>query len=195
MRNATVERKTKETQIRASVNIDGTGKSIVETDIGFLTHMLETCAHHGLFDLEMQVKGDTHVDQHHTVEDTGIVLGEALNKALGEKRGITRTGFFVYPMDETLVMTAVDLSGRSYLVMDAVFANKRVGSFSTEVLEDFFQGFVTSLGAALHITLFYGRSDHHKIEAIFKALGKSLRHAWAIDERVQNQIPSIKGIL
>ncbi len=195
MRTAVVERNTKETQIRIELNLDGTGESTVKTPIGFLTHMLETFAKHGVFDLEMEVHGDTAVDQHHTVEDTGIVLGEAFRKALRDKRGICRTGFFVCPMDDALAMTAVDISNRTHLTMHATFENKRVGDLSTELLNDFFQGIVGSLGATLHVHVYYGRSDHHKIEAIFKAFGHSLKRACTIEKRRKNAIPSTKGIV
>ena len=195
MRTATVERKTKETQIKIKLNIDGSGKSRIISEIGFLNHMLETFAKHGLFDIEAKIKGDLHVDQHHTVEDTGIVLGEAFKKALGDKRGIKRAGFFIFPMDEALVMTAVDISGRPYLKMDAKFKSKKVGNLQVDLLEDFFQGFAVSLGANLHIKIYYGRSDHHKIEAMFKAFGKALKEACEIEERLKNEIPSTKGTL
>jgi imidazoleglycerol-phosphate dehydratase len=195
MRKATVERKSKETQIKIKLNIDGTGRSNVASDIGFFNHLLETFAKHGLFDIDARIKGDIHVDQHHMVEDTGIAIGETFKQALGAKKGIKRAGFFVYPMDESLVMVAVDISGRPYLKIDAKFLNKKVGDFSTDSLEDFFQGFISSLGATLHIRVYYGRSDHHKIEAIFKALGKALKAACEKDKRLKNEIPSTKGIL
>lgn len=195
MRITTIERKSKETQIKIKLNIDGSGKSRVVSKIGFLNHLLETLAKHGLFNIEADIKGDIHVDQHHIVEDTGIALGAAFKKALGDKKGIKRAGFFIYPMDESLVMTAVDISGRPYLKMDADFKSKKVGEFSTDSLEDFFQGFVASLAATLHIRVYYGRSDHHKIEAVFKAFAKSLKEACAEDKRLGNKIPSTKGIL
>lgn len=195
MRRATVERKSKETQIKVKLNIDGTGRSNVTSDIGFFNHLLETFAKHGLFDMDARIKGDIHVDQHHIVEDTGIAIGETFKQALGAKKGTKRAGFFVYPMDESLVMVAVDISGRPYLKIDTKFLNKKVGDFSTDSLEDFFQGFISSLGATLHIRVYYGRSDHHKIEAIFKALGKALKEACEKDKRLKNEIPSTKGIL
>lgn len=195
MRITTIARKSKETQIKIKLNIDGSGKSKISSKIGFLNHLLETLAKHGLFNIEANIKGDIHVDQHHIVEDTGIALGAAFKKALGDKKGIKRAGFFIYPMDESLVMTAVDISGRPYLKMDADFKNKKVGEFSTDSLEDFFQGFVSSLAATLHIRVYYGRSDHHKIEAVFKAFAKSLKEACAEDKRLGNKIPSTKGIL
>ncbi|MFH0888979.1 MAG: imidazoleglycerol-phosphate dehydratase HisB [Planctomycetota bacterium] len=195
MRITTIARKSKETQIKIKLNIDGSGKSRIVSKIGFLNHLLETLAKHGLFNIEADIKGDIHVDQHHIVEDTGIALGAAFKKALGDKKGIKRAGFFIYPMDESLVMTAVDISGRPYLKMDADFKSKKVGEFSTDSLEDFFQGFVASLAATLHIRVYYGRSDHHKIEAVFKAFAKSLKEACAEDKRLGNKIPSTKGIL
>ena len=195
MRRATIERESKETQIKIKLNIEGTGRSNVASDIGFFNHLLETFIKHGLFDMDAKIKGDIHVDQHHIVEDTGIALGEAFKRALGAKKGIKRAGFFVYPMDESLVMVAVDISGRPYLKIDAKFLNKKVGDFATDSLEDFLQGFATSLGATLHIRVYYGRSDHHKIEAIFKALGKALKEACEKDKRLKNEIPSTKGIL
>jgi imidazoleglycerol-phosphate dehydratase len=195
MRRAIVERESKETHIKVKLNIDGVGKSNITSEVGFFNHLLETFAKHGLFDIEAVLKGDIQVDQHHLVEDTGIVLGQAFKDALGNKEGIKRAGFFVYPMDESLVMVALDISGRPYLKLDARFRNKKVALFSIDSLEDFFQGFVTSLGAALHIRVYYGRSDHHKIEAIFKALGKALKEASEKDKRLKNVLPSTKGIL
>ncbi len=193
MRSAQIDRKTKETQIRIKLDLDGTGNGKIISDIGFLNHMLETFAKHGLFDVTAEIKGDLKVDQHHTVEDTGIALGQAFKSALGDKKGIKRAGFFVYPMDESLAMAAVDLSGRPHLRMEAKFKNRKVGDFNVDVLEDFFQGFVSALGANLHIRVYHGRSDHHKIEAIFKAFGKALKEACEIEKRAG--IPSTKGVL
>ncbi len=195
MRIANIERKTKETFIRMTVNIDGSGKSSIISEIGFLNHMLETFAHHGIFDLEANIKGDIHVDQHHTVEDTGITLGEVIRKALGDKKGIKRAGFFTFPMDESLASVAIDISGRPFLKWDVKFQNKKVGDLSTELLEDLFSGFASSLGANLHIKIHYGRSDHHKIEAIFKALAKAMKIACEVEDRLNNKIPSTKGTL
>jgi len=195
MRTATIERKTKETNIKIKVNIDGRGKCKIVSDIGFLNHMLETLARHGLFDVEARVTGDINVDQHHIVEDSGIALGGAFKKALGDKKGIKRISFSICPMDDALVMVAIDLSGRYYLRMETKFKGKRLGDFQTETLEDFFQGFASNLGAALHILVIYGRSDHHKIEAIFKALAKALKDACEIEKRLKGKIPSTKGIL
>jgi len=195
MRIASIERKTRETSIKMRVNIDGSGKYNISSEIGFLNHMLETFANHALFDLEANIVGDIHVDQHHTVEDVGIALGEVIKKALGEKRGINRAGFFIYPMDESLVSVAIDISGRPFLKWDVKFRNNKVGDLSTELLENFFLGFATSLGANLHIKTHYGRSDHHKIEAIFKALAKSMKIACEWEKRLNDKIPSTKGIL
>lgn len=195
MRQARVERQTKETRITMKLNIDGAGESRITTEIGFLGHMLDSFAKHGIFDLEAEIQGDLHVDQHHTVEDTGIVLGEVFKKALGEKRGIKRAGFFVYPMDESLVTAAIDISGRSFLKWKAQFRSKKAGDLSTELLEDFFLAFVQALGANLHVLVHYGRSDHHKIEAIFKAFAKAMKQACEIENRLVGEIPSTKGVL
>jgi imidazoleglycerol-phosphate dehydratase len=188
-------RKTKETHISVQLNVDGTGKSEVHSEIGFLNHLLETFAKHGLFDISAEIKGDIKVDQHHTVEDVGIVLGNAFKEALHEKRGLKRAGFFMYPMDEALAMAAIDISGRPYLRMEATFKNKKVGDLATELLEDFFEGFAAALGATLHIRVYYGRSDHHKIEAISKAFGKALKEACELEKRLGNAVPSTKGVL
>ncbi|MGD2072845.1 MAG: imidazoleglycerol-phosphate dehydratase HisB [Candidatus Thorarchaeota archaeon] len=194
MRKAQVERKTAETDITISLTIDGKGTSNIASDIGFFNHMLETFSKHGKFDIEAHIEGDLHVDQHHMVEDTGIVLGDAFRKALGDKKGICRMGCFTVPMDEALAMAAVDVCGRPFLNVDAQWKSQRVGDFSTELITDFFQGFTTSLAASLHIRVYYGRSDHHKIEALFKACARALQTACALDTR-SNDIPSTKGIL
>jgi imidazoleglycerol-phosphate dehydratase len=195
MRVSSVERKTRETAIKVRLNVDGSGKGEIKSKIGFLNHMLETFARHGLFDIEMEIEGDLHVGMHHTVEDAGMVLGEALKIALGEKRGLKRAGFFIYPMDETLAMAAIDISGRPYLKLDAKFKSRKVGDYPCELLEDFLRGFISSLLATLHIKIFWGRSDHHKIEAVFKALGRATREACETEERARNEIPSTKGML
>ena len=194
-RTADIIRKTTETQIRMSLNIDGDGDGKIASPIGFLTHMLETFCRHGLFNLEADIAGDMHVDQHHTVEDCGIVLGEVFKKALGEKRGIRRSGFFIYPMDEALARVSLDLSGRPFLVWDVALENPAIGDLDTELLQDFFLGFTNALALNLHIRVEYGRSDHHKVEAIFKALARSLKEACEIDPRLGDQIPSTKGVL
>jgi imidazoleglycerol-phosphate dehydratase len=195
MRKTTIKRNTSETQISITLNIDGSGKSKIDSPIGFLTHMLESFAKHAIFDLEASIRGDMHVDAHHTVEDTGIALGEALKSALGEKRGIQRAGFWMYPMDEALATVALDLSGRPFLVWDVDFSTPAIGNLPTELFEDFFLGFTNALGANLHVKVHYGRSDHHKIEAVFKALAKSLKMACTIEPRIKNEIPSTKGKL
>jgi imidazoleglycerol-phosphate dehydratase len=195
MRLAKIKRKTNETNIKAILNIDGSGENKIHSPIGFLTHMLETFARHGLFDLAMEINGDVVIDQHHTVEDTGIVLGNAFKKALKDKKGINRAGFFIYPMDDALVLTSIDISGRPYLKFDGKFKNKKVGDLSIDVVESFFQGFTNSLGATIHIIIYYGRNDHHKIEAIFKSFAKALKQACLIEKRLKNKIPSTKGII
>lgn len=193
MRQASIMRKTKETNIAIKLNLDGTGRSIITCDLGFFAHMLETVSRHGLFDITARLRGDIHVDQHHVVEDTGIALGEAFGKALSSKRGIARAGYFLFPMDETLASAAIDISGRPYLKLDARFRNKRCGDFNLELLSDFFKGFTDALRATLHIKVHYGRSDHHKAEAIFKAFAKALRQACSREARGKNVIPSTKG--
>lgn len=195
MRSASISRETRETRIAMSVNLDGRGESEIKFPIGFLTHMLETFARHGIFDLQANIDGDLQVDQHHTVEDCGIVLGEVFKKALGDKRGIKRAGFFIYPMDEALATVAIDISGRSFLKLEAEFSSAQVGELEVALLEDFFLGFCGALGANLHIRVHYGRSDHHKIEAVFKALAKAMKTACEIEPRIAGTIPSTKGVL
>jgi len=194
-RQARIHRKTSETDIRLRINLDGRGKSRVHTGIRFFDHMLELVARHGAFDLELEARGDLDVDQHHTVEDVGIVLGEAVLKALGSKRGILRAGYFLMPMDETLAAAAIDLSGRPYCVCRAKIAARRVGDFQTELLEDFFQGFAQSARANVHLRALYGRSSHHQVEAIFKAFARALRFAVSRDLRLRRVLPSTKGLL
>ena len=172
MRRAKVTRKTKETLITMSIILEGSGNAKIQSEIGFLNHMLETCAKHGLFDLHAIIKGDTHVDQHHMIEDAGITLGEVIHKALGYKKGMQRAGFFIFPMDEALVMVALDISGRPYLHFDATFRRKKVGDFEVDVVEDFFKGFVSALKATVHVKVYSGRSDHHKIDVFSKHLEK-----------------------
>ena len=193
-RTAKFTRKTAETNIELSINIDGTGKSNVDTGIGFFDHMLNSFARHGLFDLNIKVEGDLHVDCHHTIEDTGIVLGEAIKKALGTKKSIRRYGSFMLPMDETLVLCAIDLSGRPYLVYDADFKTDRVGYFDTEMAKEFFYAVSYSAGMNLHIKEMYGENAHHIIEAMFKAFARALDEATAIDTRVEG-LSSTKGAL
>lgn len=194
-RTATLHRKTSETDIRARLVLDGRGRYKISTGIRFLDHMLELFTRHGGFDLELAARGDLDVDQHHTVEDVGMVLGESLRQALGSKRGINRAGYFVMPMDETLAVAAIDLSGRAYLVMDARIRASRVGDLQTELLEDFFHGFAASAGANVHLKLLYGRSSHHGVEALFKAFARALRYACSRDARLKRQLPSTKGLL
>lgn len=195
MRNATIERKTAETDIRLSLNIDGRGESSIDTGCGFLDHMLTLFARHGRFDLTVCCKGDTYVDDHHTVEDIGIVLGEAFREALGEKRGIVRYGSMLLPMDEALIQTAVDLSGRACLVYGLEIPTQKVGSFDTELVEEFFLGFTRSCACALHIRQLAGRNSHHIIEGAFKSAARALRAAVAIDTDFADEIPSTKGVL
>jgi imidazoleglycerol-phosphate dehydratase len=194
-RTANIHRKTNETDIVVRLNLDGRGSSRVSTGIRFLDHMLELVARHGAFDLAVQAKGDLDVDQHHTVEDAGIALGEAVLKAVGNKRGILRAGYFLMPMDETLAAAAVDLSGRPYCVCNAKIKAKLVGDFQTELTEDFFSGFAQAARANVHLRVVYGRSSHHQIEAVFKAFARALRFAVSRDKRLRNVLPSTKGLL
>ena len=194
-RIANIHRKTNETDIRVRLNLDGRGKARVSTGVRFFDHMLELFARHGAFDLELIARGDLDVDQHHTVEDTGITLGEAVRKALGSKRGILRAGYFLMPMDETLAAAAVDLGGRPCCVVRAKITAQRVGDFQVELLEDFFQGFAQAARANVHLRALYGRSSHHQVEAIFKAFARALRFAVARDKRLRRVLPSTKGLL
>jgi imidazoleglycerol-phosphate dehydratase len=194
-RSATIHRKTNETDIQLKLNLDGRGNARIATGIRFFDHMLELVARHGAFDLQVQARGDLDVDQHHTVEDVGIALGEAVQKALGSKRGILRAGYFLMPMDETLVAAAIDLGGRPFCVVNANITVKRVGDFQVELVEDFFQGFAQAAGANVHLRSLYGRSSHHQVEAIFKAFARALRFAVARDKRLRQVLPSTKGLL
>lgn len=195
MRTATIQRETKETQIGASLRIEGRGRYRISTGIRFFDHMLELFAKHGGFDLTLDAKGDLDVDQHHTVEDVGIVLGQLFAKALGDRRGINRAGYFVLPMDETLAVVALDLGGRPALVYRDLVRVRLVGDLQTELVEDFFGGFVNHAGANLHARVLYGRSNHHKIEAIFKCFARALKYACSTDRRLRGQLPSTKGLL
>jgi imidazoleglycerol-phosphate dehydratase len=195
MREAAVDRNTKETQISAQLRIEGTGIYEISTGVRFLDHMLELFTRHGAFDLKMKATGDLDVDQHHTVEDTGIVLGDLFAKALGDRRGINRAGYFVQAMDESLAVVAVDLGGRPALVYDQQVDVVHVGDLQTELLEDFFGGFANHAGANFHAKVIYGRSNHHKIEAIFKCFARAMRYACSTDERLKDQLPSTKGLL
>jgi imidazoleglycerol-phosphate dehydratase len=194
-RDATIERNTKETQIAAFLRIEGRGRYTVSTGIRFLDHMLELFTKHGGFDLSLNAKGDLDVDQHHTVEDAGIVLGQLFAKALGDRKGINRAGYFVQTMDETLAVVAVDLGGRPALVYQDLVKAVRVGDLQTELLEDFFGGFVNHAGANLHAKVMYGRSSHHKIEAVFKCFARAMSYACSTDMRLKDLLPSTKGLL
>jgi imidazoleglycerol-phosphate dehydratase len=194
-RVATIERNTLETKISMRLNVDGTGQYTVSTGIRFFDHMLESFARHGGFDLELKCVGDLDVDQHHTVEDVGIALGEAFAEALGDKRGILRAGYFVMAMDETLAVCAVDLSGRVACVVDDQVNVPVVGDLQSELVTDFFDGFARGSKANVHVKTMYGRSNHHKIEAIFKAFARALRGACSRDERMKEMLPSTKGLL
>jgi imidazoleglycerol-phosphate dehydratase len=203
-RVAEIRRTTKETDITIKLNLDGRGEGRLEFPIGFMGHMLNTFARHGLFDLEIQARGDLEVDQHHLVEDTGIVLGQCFAKALGDKRGIRRAGSCLYPMDDTLARCAADLSGRPFLVYEVPLSGIPllsaapgwgVSSFQPDTAQDFWQGFSSAAGLTLHLEILRGRSDHHKIEALFKAAARSLRDAVEIDGRVRGAVPSTKGML
>jgi imidazoleglycerol-phosphate dehydratase len=194
-RTASIHRKTTETDIRIRINLDGKGGAHVSTGIRFLDHMLELFARHGAFDLDLAARGDLDVDQHHTVEDTGIALGEAVSKALGSKRGILRAGYFLMPMDETLAAAAIDLGGRPHCVCKLGTVAGRVGDLQTELVEDFFLGFAQAARANVHLGVLYGRSSHHKIEAVFKAFARALRFAVARDKRLRHVLPSTKGLM
>jgi imidazoleglycerol-phosphate dehydratase len=195
MREAAIERNTKETQISGSLRIEGTGVYQISTGIRFLDHMLELFSKHGAFDLNLTARGDLDVDQHHTVEDAGIVLGDLFTKALGDRRGINRAGYFVQSMDESLAVVAVDLGGRPALVCDHQVNVVHLGDLQTELIEDFFGGFTNHAGANLHAKVLYGRSNHHKIEATFKCFARAMRFACSTDERLKDQLPSTKGLL
>ncbi len=194
MRIAKIERKTKETEITGSLKLEGSGKATVATGIGFFDHMLTALAKQGLFDVELTAKGDLYVDQHHTVEDVGIVLGQLFKEALGDKKGINRYGFFLLPMDEALVQAAIDLDGRCKLVFDASFSAEIVGEFQTQLVQEFFEAFVRECRCTLQLKLLEGKNDHHKIEAMFKAAGRALRMACEKDPR-EKEIPSTKGVI
>jgi len=195
IRTATINRNTTETQIALTLLIDGQGTYRVSTGIRFFDHMLELFTRHGGFDLTLKVTGDLDVDQHHTVEDTGIALGEAFAEALGDKKGILRAGYFVMPMDETLAVAAVDLSGRTAYAVESLVDVPLVGDFQTELLTDFLEGFARGAKCNVHVKTMYGRSNHHKIEAIFKAFARALRGACSRDERMREMLPSTKGLL
>jgi imidazoleglycerol-phosphate dehydratase len=195
MRRAAVRRTTKETDIHAALVIEGRGRYKISTGIRFFDHMLELFAHHGGFDLQIEAKGDLDVDQHHTIEDVGIVLGQLFDKALGAKRGILRAGYFVMPMDETLGLAAVDFSGRTSTTVDTKVRARLVGDLQTELVHDFFDGFSRGARASVHARVLYGRSSHHKIESLFKAFARALRAACWRDRRMARLLPSTKGLL
>ncbi len=194
-RTGVIDRRTAETQIKVSLTLDGKGKFENQTGIRFLDHMLDLVARHGGFDLKVKATGDLDVDQHHTVEDVGIALGEAVAQAIGNKRGINRAGYFVMPMDETLAVAAIDLSGRPHAVVDTKVNVRIVGDLQTELVHDFFDGFAMAARANVHLKVMYGRSNHHKIEACFKAFARALRVACSKDKRLSRTLPSTKGLL
>ena len=195
MRRATINRETKETQIALRLTLDGKGRYDVHSGIRFLDHMLELFARHGAFDLELDARGDLDVDQHHTVEDIGIALGEAVSSALGNRRGINRAGYFIMPMDETLAVAAIDLGGRIHTVVDLRLKVRQVGDLQAELVTDFFEGFAQGARANVHLKVLYGRSSHHHVEAVFKAFARALRVACARDRRLARMLPSTKGLL
>jgi imidazoleglycerol-phosphate dehydratase len=195
VRRALIDRKTTETHIRLALTIEGRGRYKVSTGIRFLDHMLELFARHGAFDLEIDAKGDLDVDQHHTVEDLGIALGEAVSRALGDRRGINRAGYFVMPMDETLAVVALDLGGRPHASVDLKVKVQRVGDLQSELVHDFFEGFAIGARANVHAKVLYGRSSHHHIEAVFKAFARALRVACSKDKQLSKALPSTKGLI
>ena len=195
MREATVERKTKETEISVTVNLDGSGIADIETGIGFLDHMLEQLARHSLIDIKVRAVGDLHIDFHHTTEDTGLALGEALTRALGERKGIRRYGSATIPMDETCSRVALDASNRPYLVWRVIFSRPKLGDMDTELFKEWFQAFAQAGGLTLHVENLYGENSHHIIESCFKGLARALRQAVEIDPRQAERVPSTKGVL
>ncbi len=195
MRSAAIERNTRETQIEGTLKVEGRGRYDISTGIRFLDHMLELFSKHGGFDLKLHARGDLDVDQHHTVEDTGIVLGQLFSKALGDRKGINRAGYFVQPMDETLAVVALDLGGRPALVYRDLVKVRLVGDLQTELVEDFFGGFANHAGANVHVKVLYGRSNHHKIEAVFKCFARAMKYACSKDARLKDLLPSTKGLL
>jgi imidazoleglycerol-phosphate dehydratase len=195
MRKAEIKRNTLETQIEVSVNLDGTGKAELNTGVPFLEHMLDQIARHGLIDLTIKANGDTHIDDHHTVEDIGISFGMAIKEAVGDKMGINRYGHAYVPLDEALSRVVIDLSGRSGLVFNAEFTKGSIGNFETELVAEFFQGFVNHSHSTLHIDCLRGENAHHQVETIFKAFGRAIRMALSADEKMANQLPSTKGLL
>jgi imidazoleglycerol-phosphate dehydratase len=195
MRTASIKRKTKETDIEVAINLDGRGEASISTGIGFLDHMLDLLARHSRIDMTVKAKGDLHIDHHHTTEDVGIALGQAVKQALGDMRGITRYADVHLPMDEALARVVVDISGRPFLVFKAEFARDKVGTFDTELVQEWFQAFAMNAGITLHAHMLYGTNDHHIAESCFKGLARALRAAVAIDERAKDEVPSTKGSL
>ncbi len=195
MRNASLSRKTRETDIQVEVTLDGSGKSEISTGVGFFDHMLDQIARHSLIDLKIQAKGDLHIDFHHTVEDVGIALGQAIRQALGDLKGITRYADVHLPMDETLTRVAIDISGRAFLVFRTEFHTPKIGEFDTQLVREFFQAFAMNAGLTLHVETLYGVNDHHISESCFKGLARALRIAVSIDERQSGRVPSTKGTL
>jgi len=194
-RKASLQRKTKETDIKIELNIDGKGKADISTPIPFLDHLLDNFARHGLFDLKIKATGDVEIDQHHTVEDIGISLGEAFKEALGDKKGINRAGYFVFPLDEALSVVAVDVSGRAFLSFDCKFKKEKIGDLESDLIKEFFWGFVRHLEATLHIRVLSGENEHHKAESIFKAFGKAMKIACSKEKRILKELPSTKGLI
>ena len=195
MRSGQIKRKTKETDISCKVNIDGTGKNTISTGIGFFYHMLEIFSHHSLIDIRLVAKGDTHVDLHHTVEDTAYVLAQSILKSIGDKKGIKRYGFFYTPMDESLSRTVIDISGRPQFIWRVKLGLKKIGEMDTELFQEFFKAFTNELKCNLHIENFYGENNHHIVESCFKSFARSLKHALEIDNRIKGLVPSSKGRL
>lgn len=195
LRKVSIERKTKETDIKIDLNLDGKGLAEAKTPILFLNHLLESFAKHGLFDLKIRASGDIEIDQHHTVEDVGIVLGSAFKQALADKKGINRAGYFVFPLDEALAVAAVDFSGRTYLDFKCQFKKEKIGDLDSDLIKEFFWGFVRHAEANLHLRMLSGENDHHKAESIFKAFGKALKAACSRDKRILKELPSTKGLI
>jgi len=194
-REISLQRKTKETDIEVELNVDGKGKTKILTPINFLNHLLNNFTKHGLFDLKLKATGDIEIDQHHTVEDIGITLGEAFKNALGDKKGISRSGYFVFPLDEALSVVAVDISGRAFLNFDCKFKKQRIGDLDSDLIKEFFWGFVRHLQATVHIRSLYGENEHHKAESIFKAFGKAMKTACSKEKRILKELPSTKGLI
>ena len=194
-RKTSFERKTKETDIEIELNIDGKGKSDIANSIPFFDHLLNNFIKHGLFDLQIKAKGDIEIDQHHLVEDVGICLGEVFKKALGDKKGINRSGYFVFPLDEALSVVAIDVSGRAFLNFACKFKKEKIGDLDSDLIKEFFWGFVRHLEATLHIRVLYGENEHHKAESIFKAFGKAMKMACSKEKRILKELPSTKGLI